>query len=65
MSLVTEILDRLTGIAVVRTKLDQTTDRVETMGAWLLDHEKRMVRLEARADIPGGATAKAKRLPRK
>ena len=31
ISLVTEILDRLIGIAVVRTKLDDTTDRVETM----------------------------------
>jgi hypothetical protein len=62
---VTEILDRLTSIAVVRTKLDETTDRIETMGAWLLDHEKRMVRLEARADLPSGATGKAKRLPKK
>ena len=65
MSLVTEILDRLTGIAVVRTKLDETTDRLETMGAWLLDHEKRLVRLEARADLQSAAGRKAKRLPKR
>ena len=56
MSLITEILDRLTGIAVVRTNLDETTDRLETMATWLLDHEKRVVRLEAKADLPSGRT---------
>jgi hypothetical protein len=65
MSLVTEILDRLTGIAIVRAKLDETTQRVETMGAWLLDHEKRNLRLEASTQRPAGSVPPRKRLPKK
>lgn len=47
MSLVTDILERLSGIAVVREKLNDTTHRVEKLADWLLDHERRIVRLEA------------------
>lgn len=65
MSLMTDILDRLTGIAIVRAKLDETTDRVEHVGAWLLDHEKRIVRLEAKADLAPVPTRKPRRLPKK
>lgn len=46
MSLVTEILDRLSGVAVVREKLSETSQRVNTLAAWVLDHEKRLTRLE-------------------
>ena len=45
MSLMTEILDRLSGIAVVREKLNETTRRVDKLADWL-DHERRIVRLE-------------------
>lgn len=65
MSLVTEILDRLTGIAIVRAKLDETTQRVETIGAWLLDHEKRILRLEASIERAASAVPRPKRLPKK
>ena len=48
MSLVTEILDRLSGIAIVREKLNETTRHVEKLASWLLDHEKRLTTLEAK-----------------
>jgi hypothetical protein len=65
MSLVTEILDRLTGIAIVRAKLAKTTQRVETIGARPLDHEKRILRLEASTERPASAVPRPKRLPKK
>lgn len=46
MSLVTEILERMSGIAIVREKLDDTSHRMDRVADWLLDHEKRIVRLE-------------------
>ena len=46
MSLVTEVLERLSGIAIVREKLDDTSHRMDRVADWLLDHEKRIVRLE-------------------
>ena len=47
MSLVAEILDRLSGVAVVREKLNETAGRIDKMGEWLLDHEKRLTTMEA------------------
>jgi hypothetical protein len=46
MSLVAEILDRLTGIAVVREKLSESGHKVDRLAEGLLDHEKRLIRLE-------------------
>lgn len=48
MSLVTDILDRLSGIAVVREQLNETTRNVERLADWLLDHEKRLTTIEAK-----------------
>jgi hypothetical protein len=48
MSLVMEVLERLSGIAIVREKLNDTAQRVDRVGTWLLDHERRIVRLEER-----------------
>lgn len=61
MSLVTEILDRLSGVAVVREKLSETSRKVNTLAAWVLDHEKRLTRLETLSGV-GGAGVK---LPKK
>lgn len=61
MSLVTEILDRLSGVAVVREKLSETSQKVNTLAAWVLDHEKRLTRLETLYGV-GGAGVK---LPKK
>lgn len=52
MSLVTEILDRLSGIAVVREKLNEATRHVDKISTWLLDHEKRLILLEAKSLPP-------------
>ena len=47
MSLAIDILERLSGIAVVREKLNDTTQRIDKVADWLLDHEKRITTLEA------------------
>ncbi len=65
MSLVTDILDRLSGLAVVRAQLDTTAGEVRRMSDWLLDLEKRVIRLESAAPPSARATPKRPRLPRK
>ena len=45
--MITEILDRLSGIAVVRERLAETGKRVDYLTDTLLDHERRLARLEA------------------
>ncbi len=52
MSLVSEILDRLSGVALVRERLGETSRRVERLAEYLLDHERRLARLEARVLEP-------------
>ena len=51
MSALKEILERLSGVHVVSEKLDMTMDRVEKLGDWLLDHERRLVALETGAEV--------------
>ena len=46
MSLIAEILDRLSGVAVVRERLGATSQRVERLAERMLDHERRLMRLE-------------------
>ena len=46
MSVVTDILDRLSGVTAVREKLNSTSQRVEKLADMLLDHEKRILTLE-------------------
>jgi hypothetical protein len=64
MSLVTDILDRLTGLAVVKVQLDMTATEVRRMGDWLLDHEKRLIRLESSSQPGPSAAPQQPRLPR-
>ncbi len=47
MSLAIDILERLSGIALVREKLNDTTQKIDRVADWLLDHEKRITTLEA------------------
>ncbi|MGI9301236.1 MAG: hypothetical protein ACR2RB_00805 [Gammaproteobacteria bacterium] len=62
MSLVTEILDRLSGVAIVREQLSETTRNVDKLGLWLLDHEKRLATLEVESKLlPAKKTKKRKR----
>jgi hypothetical protein len=65
MSLVTDILDRLSHLAVVKAQLDTTAGEVRRMSDWLLDLEKRVVRLESATPPSARPTPKRPRLPRK
>ena len=61
MSLVTDILERLSGIAVVREKLDDTAKRVDKVADWLLDHERRITTLEVKQPaVIGNKSSKKK-----
>ena len=59
MSLITELLDRLSGIAVVRERLGDTAKRVDALADRLVDHERRITRLETLAPFepPRGGRA--------
>ena len=46
MSVITDILDRLSGIAAVRERLAETAKRVDLLADRLLDHERRLTRVE-------------------
>jgi hypothetical protein len=46
MSLVTDILDRLSGVAVVKTELAHTVQRIDKLGEVVFNHETRIARLE-------------------
>lgn len=63
MSTIAEILDRLSGVAVLKERLAETNRNVDRSLTWLLDHEKRLIRLEA-LSLPA-PPVKAPRLPRK
>lgn len=52
MSAIGEILDRLSGIAVLKERLTETTRNVDRSLEWLLDHEKRLTRLETLSALP-------------
>ena len=65
MSLITEILDRLTGIAIVREKLSETARTTDRLADAVLDHEKRLVRLETTLFPPSGPLRIAKTALRK
>jgi hypothetical protein len=57
MSLVTDLLERLAGVAILREKVSETAIRVEKQGEWLLDLDRRLTRIE-------GAQMAAPRPPR-
>jgi hypothetical protein len=46
MSLITDILDRLSGVAIVRTELTHTAQRIDRLGELVFNHETRIARLE-------------------
>ncbi|MBI2752839.1 MAG: hypothetical protein HYX46_04895 [Betaproteobacteria bacterium] len=57
MSLVTELLERLAGVAALKEKVNDTADRVERLAEWTLDLDRRVARIE-------GAQATGQRSPR-
>lgn len=57
MSLVTELLERLAGVAMLKEKVNDTADRVERLGDWMLELDRRVTRVESAQSSP--------RLPKK
>jgi hypothetical protein len=57
VSVVTELLERLAGVSVLKEKVNDTADRVERLAEWLLEVDRRVTRIE-------GAQAAA-RVPKK
>jgi hypothetical protein len=56
LSTIAKILDRLSGVAVLKERLSETNRNLKRSLAWLLDHEKRLIQLEAtRQIIPSAA----------
>lgn len=66
MSAITDILDRLSGVAVLKERLAETSKNVDRSLVWLLDHEKRLIRLEegGRPVAKAPAGPKQRRIPR-
>ncbi len=62
MSVITDILDRLSGVTVVRERLAETAKRVDLLADGLLDHERRLTRVEVLIAETGKV---GKGLPRK
>lgn len=63
MSLVTDILDRLSGVAVLRAEFEQTAKRMDRLGDLVLNHEARLARIEGFiGPSPPKAPASRKRL---
>ncbi len=46
MSLVSDILDRLSGVAVVKAELEQTAKRLDRLADLMMNHETRIARVE-------------------
>ena len=68
MSIITDILDRLSGIEVVKERLRETGSRVEQWATQVVildrqvqDIDRRLVRIETLADVAGVETRKAAR----
>lgn len=67
MSAITDILDRLSGVAILKERLAETSKNVDRALVWLLDHEKRLIRLEVagRSIVRGPVAKKQRRISRK
>jgi hypothetical protein len=67
LSLVTDILDRLAGIAIIRERMSEMARKVDALADATLDHEKRLIRLEILQGMPAAAadSESGKRLPRR
>jgi hypothetical protein len=46
VSLLTELLDRLSGVSAVREKLGEAASRLDRLSDLALDHERRLTRVE-------------------
>ena len=68
MSLVSDILDRLSGVAVVKAELEQTAKRLDRLADLMMNHETRIARVEgalaATAGIVPAGHSTTKRSPK-
>lgn len=62
MSALWEVFDRLTGVGLIRERVAETRDIVVQLRQIVIDHERRLLRIEARIDPPT-RTVSRKRLP--
>jgi hypothetical protein len=62
LSTIAEILDRLAGVAVLKERVAETSRNIDRSMAWLLEHEKRLIRLETATQA---APRPPPRLPKK
>ena len=51
MSLIQEMLDRLSGVAALRDRLNDIRANLQDHQRFLLDHERRLARLEAQPPV--------------
>jgi hypothetical protein len=63
MSTISDILDRLSSVTALKERLVETNRNVDRSLAWLLEHEKRLIHLEAGVRPP--PSQPVPRLPRK
>jgi hypothetical protein len=52
MSVVTELLERLAGVAMLKEKVNDTAERVERLAEWVLELDRRVTRLESPRRLP-------------
>ena len=71
MSVITEILDRLSGVEIVKERLRETGGRVEQWAALVValdrhvqDIDRRLVRIETIVEIAGATRKTTRTLPR-
>jgi hypothetical protein len=68
LSLISDILDRLSGVAVVKAELEQTAKRLDRLADLMMNHETRLARVEgvlaATTGVVPAAHSSTKRLPK-
>ena len=67
MSAILDILDRLSGVAILKERMGEVNKNLDRSLVWLLDHEKRLIRLEgpSQSSAPASSKATTRRLSRK
>jgi hypothetical protein len=68
VSLISDILDRLSGVTVVKAELEQTAKRLDRLADLMMNHETRLARVEgalaATSAIASAAHSSTRRLPK-
>ena len=63
MSLVQEMLDRLSGVSALRDRLNDIRSTLQDHQQFLLDHERRLARLEGGGSMPPEPRPRLRRKP--